>query len=111
MHLPNFTGLAQIDQNQAFGTVIICAVVLGLVVVGAALAMWVRKRIAADDSKAPGGFTLGDVRALHRAGKMTDQEFEKAKTKILAATKIKAGREIDDSHPDLARDRAKGDGQ
>ena len=33
------------------------------------------------------GFTLSDLRQLHKAGKMTDREFELAKAKILEAAK------------------------
>lgn len=37
------------------------------------------------------GFTLSDLRELHRSGKMSDEEFDKAKTKIIeAAQKLHA---------------------
>jgi Short C-terminal domain len=33
------------------------------------------------------GFTLSDLRRLHRDGEISDAEFEKAKTRIIGATK------------------------
>jgi hypothetical protein len=39
-----------------------------------------------DDSAPPSlGFTIGDLRDLHRSGQLTDEEFQKAKQKIVAA--------------------------
>ena len=33
------------------------------------------------------GFTLSDLRQLHREGKMTDEEYEKARSKMMAGAK------------------------
>ena len=52
----------------------------------------VKKRLVRPDDTGGAGFTLSDLRALHRQGKMTDQEFEKAKLVIVgSAQKAMAG--------------------
>src|SRR3712207_8783046 len=38
------------------------------------------------------GFTLADLRQLHKSGQMTDEEFEKAKSKVVEAAKRAAER-------------------
>src|SRR5688572_769627 len=56
------------------------------------------------DDAAPGpaiGFTLSDLRQLHRQGQMTDEEFERAKAKMVASGKAMASKLPDP----LARDR------
>jgi hypothetical protein len=43
-----------------------------------------------DDSDTGPGFTLSDLRRLHRDGKMTDEEFEKARGLMVAGAKAMA---------------------
>jgi len=60
----------------------------GLIVLIVAFSL-IRRRIRRGpaNSSPPGGFTLGDLRALVKNGKMTPEEFERAKNKILDAHK------------------------
>lgn len=63
---------------------------IGIIVVAVGLWMvvrWLRKRLRQSEAGPPGGFTLGDLRDLVKAGKMTPLEFERAKNKVLDATK------------------------
>src|SRR5690554_1191289 len=62
-------------------------VLLGLVVIAAAAALWLRRWYRSDQSTAAIGFTLGDLRRLHREGQMTDDEFERAKARMIAGAK------------------------
>jgi hypothetical protein len=65
-----------------------CLLAIGLLVGGFFAVTWVRRWAKQDDSAAGAiGFTLSDLRQLHKAGQMTDEEFERAKTKMVAATK------------------------
>jgi len=61
---------------------------IGLIVLIIAFTL-IRKRIRRQptSSSPPGGFTLGDLRALVKDGKMSPEEFERAKNKILDAHK------------------------
>jgi hypothetical protein len=67
--------------------------ILILLVVGMAAAARLRRKIKQEDAPAPAlGFTLSDLRQMHRAGQLTDEEFNKAKEKIVAASQAAAER-------------------
>ena len=66
-------------------------VALGLVLVVTAVLLAtlsvVRRRMRDDAAAAAGvgrGFTLNDLRTLHRQGKLSDEEFERAKSKLVS---------------------------
>jgi len=62
---------------------LIAVVVFGLVIVSQ-----VKKRLnATEDKGQPGGFTLSDLRALHRDGRMSDEEFARAKEMVVQAAR------------------------
>ena len=64
--------------------VLIVVVVLGLVVVS-----WMKRRMQAADEPVPAGFTLSDLRQLHKAGQITDEEFERAKARTIERHKAR----------------------
>lgn len=51
------------------------------------LLKWVRHKIRQPDTQPPGGFTLSELRHLVKQGKMTPEEFDRAKELILGANK------------------------
>jgi hypothetical protein len=53
-----------------------------------------RKWMTAEDSTSGTGFTLSDLRRLHKEGKMTDEEFERAKSQMLGALKAAADKPV-----------------
>src|SRR4051812_377550 len=65
------------------------AAVIGLCVALFFIVSVVRKRLTdVPTSEGPAtGFTLADLRQLHNAGQMSDEEFERAKAKIVTAGK------------------------
>jgi hypothetical protein len=73
----------------AWSVGLLLALVLGMV--GAAR---LKRRLRQDDFQpaAASGFTLSDLRQMHRAGQLTDAEFERAKEKVLAAAQKAAAR-------------------
>ena len=85
------------------GSVIFWSVVLiGLLLAGFWVVMTLRNWLKSDDVPSGGvGFTLSDLRQLHREGKMTTEEFERAREKFIAAGKAMAAKLPDP----LARDR------
>jgi len=86
--------LSDADQDP-LRIVVACALVVAIVLVGAAAVMWLRKRMWGSDSGGEpegGGFTLGDLRQLHKSGKMTDAEFARARDAIVAAAQRAAAR-------------------
>lgn len=66
---------------------------LAIVVIGLVIVTQVKKRM--DNADAPSitsGFTLSDLRRLHKAGQVSDQEFEIAKLRVVEAAKRAAER-------------------
>jgi hypothetical protein len=60
-------------------------VLLLIAIVGGLFAMWLRRRLGAKEESSPAGFSLEDLRRMHREGEMSDEEFERAKTAMLAS--------------------------
>lgn len=64
------------------------------IVVGAFFTMLVRRRMgehAPADAGLP-GFTLSDLKDLHKTGQLSDMEFERAKAKIIEQARAEAAR-------------------
>jgi len=53
---------------------------------------WMKKD---EDGEPAGGFSLSDLRALHRSGKLSLEEYEKTKILIVEAAKAAAKREAE----------------
>ena len=68
-------------QNQ-YGNLFLWCLIL--------LALWVKRRTQQTDSGPTIGFSLADLRELHRTGKISDQEFERARGKMAASLKREA---------------------
>jgi hypothetical protein len=67
-------------------------VLLVLIVLGFLAAMFV-KRWLMDSPEEPrrAGFTLSDLRQMHKNGQMTDEQFERARQRIISASKAVPG--------------------
>jgi uncharacterized membrane protein len=74
-------------QNQYGNLFFWCLILLALVVAGFVLVAWVKRRTQQQDSGPTIGFSLADLRELHRTGKISDQEFERARGKMAASLK------------------------
>jgi hypothetical protein len=69
---------------------------LALLTIGLLVVQRVKKRLQSDDeetSDLAGGFTLSDLRRLHKAGEMSNEEFEKAKARVIEAARRAAERD------------------
>ena len=71
---------------------------LSLVLVALVIAGWitvwqVRRRLTQPDESSGAGFTLSDLRRLHKSGQMSDAEFERAKAKVVEAARAAAERD------------------
>lgn len=70
------------------------SILIGVVVLGFFLAVWVKRRLKSPDVGPPVlGFSLADLRELHRTGKISDQEYERARGKMAASLKRKEAAE------------------
>src|SRR3954451_23224449 len=45
--------------------------------------IWARKRLSPNEDFHGEGFTLSDLRRMHKEGKLTDDEFERAKAQMV----------------------------
>ena len=75
------------------GSIIFWLIVLiVLVVLGFLAAMFV-KRWLMETSEEPrrAGFTLSDLRQMHKSGQMTDEQFERARQRIITSAKAVPG--------------------
>ena len=63
------------------------AILLALLLAAFVLVAHLKKRLVKPDDTTGTGFTLADLRALHRGGKMSDEEFEKAKEAVVLAAR------------------------
>jgi hypothetical protein len=90
MPVPRLTlALAATDPDPT-PAIIWSAILLAILVVLFFAIKVYRKWMTADDSTTSTGFTLSDLRRLHKEGKMTDEEFERAKTQMLGSLKAAA---------------------
>lgn len=55
-----------------------------IVLVGGGIALFIRRRLQAGGDGSGVGFTLGDLRDMHARGEMSDEEFERAKSQMIA---------------------------
>ena len=99
------SGLVVLAQDSGQGMLRVIGwslVLICLLMVGFFAYSRLRQWMQDDDMPAPGiGFTLSDLRQLHKQGQMTDEEFERAKSKIVGGAKAMAAKLPDP----LARNR------
>jgi Short C-terminal domain len=69
------------------------SILVGVLIVAMVIVSWVRKRLKEPDEPASAGFTLSDLRQLHKSGQMSDEEFERAKAKVVEAARRTADRQ------------------
>jgi hypothetical protein len=62
-------------------------VLLGVVIIGVGVIYFLRRAIHSESSSGQGGFTLQDLRDLHRSGELSDEEFERAKNQMVGRLK------------------------
>jgi hypothetical protein len=90
MPLIQYTPLAAVegDYSRIFVWSIALLLVLALGGVAVAWAARFKQKSQAPEEPVPvAGFTLSDLRQMHRAGQITDAEFAKAKEKVVEAAK------------------------
>ena len=80
--------LAQSDGGA--GVFVWLAALLVLVIGLFVVVVWVRRRLSPNEDFHGDGFTLGDLRRMHKAGQLSDEEFEKAKAGMIAAAHASA---------------------
>ena len=88
--------LAQAAQGHSTSSIVVWSLsLIGLIVAGWLTVWQVRRRLQREDSPlGSAGFTLSDLRRLHKSGQMSDAEFERAKAKVVDAARRATEREL-----------------
>lgn len=83
--------MAEVDVFGIFtGSLLLIALVVILFVVVSAIRKWMKDETT-DGVGTGAGFTLSQLRQLHKTGQMNDEEFEKAKQILLGAAYKSSG--------------------
>ena len=80
--LPAVLGQA---ENASSSIYLWAIVLLFVVVVLFGAIAWARKRLSPNEEFHGEGFTLSDLRQMHKEGKLSDDEFNRAKAKMVEA--------------------------
>lgn len=94
--------LAQIAK-QTSATIILLLCILAALAITLGVAAWIIRRLilgSREEGPLGEGFTLSDIRRLHRQGQMSDEEFETAKRLIIAQGLAMMDTGEDDGHGD-----------
>lgn len=99
-----------VAQASDFGSILWASLALiVLCIVGFFAVATLRRRLRDDDAAAPGGgFTLDDLRRLQAEGKMSQEEFDRAKHQMVAAMKARQARSVLRKQDEEARSRVRG---
>ncbi len=83
------TAVTLAAAENGFASVFVWSLVLVVfVLVGFFAVVWLKKRLKAPDDPAPSlGFSLSDLRALHKAGQLSDEEYERTRSRMTATLK------------------------
>ena len=84
--------LAQAESLDVKRIIWTSLALVGLLVAGLVIVSHLKRRLGQDDAPVSAGFTLSDLRQMHKSGQMTDEEFEKAKAMVVGAAKRAAER-------------------
>jgi len=87
--------LAQVHDTSSI--VVWSLLLIGLIVAGWLTVWQVRRRLQRDETLGNAGFTLSDLRRLHKSGQMNDEEFERAKATVVDAARKAAERQAEAS--------------
>jgi len=63
--------------------IVLCVILMGFAVVFGVAVLLYRRRYLGRDSPGAQGFTLADARRMHRAGQLSDEEYERMRKSIL----------------------------
>jgi len=103
--------LAQLPTDAIGAILVTGLIVIGMAMVGRAVVMMFKRKVQGPDNTTPAAFSLDDLRRLHDAGQLTDEEYEKAKQVIFAATEAHLQRKTtggpSQSDLDLAKARSR----
>lgn len=83
------SALLAASENSSYSVFVWSLVLVAAVIGGFWLVTMVKRWLTASGDEQPKslGFSLSDLRELHRSGKLSDEEYERARTKMAASLK------------------------
>ncbi len=75
------------------------ALLAGLCLIGFVVMVWIRRSIHDESSSSAPGFTLQDLRDMRASGELSDEEFERARARMLARLTEPSGNDDDEAPP------------
>ncbi len=98
MSVPCFLAHAA-APGSLFGEILPWLAALVAVVVVGAVAIWLIRRIfGGDNVGGSGGFTLQELRSMHAAGQLSDEEFRQAKESVIGRIRESESDATDDGN-------------
>lgn len=78
---------AQPTTKQMVGIVYWAGILIAMIVILAVIVLIIRGRLMNEETPQDGGnpFSISELRRLHREGQLTDEEFERAKSSLIAS--------------------------
>jgi len=70
--------------RRMYDLMLACAILIGLLVLGGAILMLVRRWVLENDRRQQAGDALEQIERLHRQGALSDGEFDRARRALLA---------------------------
>jgi LPXTG-motif cell wall-anchored protein len=99
MHVTLIHLLAQKTDRSTGGALMWSFILIGIILVLFGAIVLYRRWMNSNDTTSNAGFTLSDLRRLHKEGKMTDAEFESAKAILIGSLKAAAARSASNTAP------------
>lgn len=89
--VPGILATTQVQQNDLPGMLLAIGLLIGAIVVLSVVLLALRRRMLASerDQEAIGLFE--EIRRLHAAGELTDEEFQQARSRMIARAKGTSG--------------------
>jgi uncharacterized membrane protein len=72
---------------------------IGVIIAGGIAIYWIRRSFRSDQSSLAHGFTLQELRQMHAAGDLTDEQFERAKAMMIGRLKAPDDQQMSESQP------------
>ena len=74
-------------SNESSAIIVWSLVLFAFVIAGFLVVAWLKKRLKEPDQTPSAGFTLSDLREMHRSGQLSAEEFERARARMAAGLK------------------------
>ena len=72
---------AEAIRDVLFYVFVLSALTFGIVLIG----IWIKKRVTEDEDSAGPGFSLSELKRMHAAGELSDEQYQRARNRLIGA--------------------------